>query len=237
MTGISIIRRVILTAVASIAFVSMYAQEMETFMIDVDWNEIKTLAQEDPGFVGRVCDRIDIQDTTLSYTEIARAYLAQSFLTADKEDNIVRTMKKAADEGEFEKSLSLSREALEINPVNIDALFYAAISIAELLDKGDTSQSVDEAQKFYDRMMTILVGIVYTGDGSEEHPFVVTKISDEYALMRLALDLYDYDSQSLVGHCDMFDLAATSDVFQADEIWFDATRILELENIMFSFGN
>jgi hypothetical protein len=62
-------------------------------------------------------------------------------------------------------------------------------------------------------------GILSTGDGIQEHPYVVTRISDEYDIL-LALEK-EMESQALCEinnlHCDVMTLA------DGEEIVFDIT--------------
>lgn len=109
----------------------------------------------------------------------------------------------------------------------------AAYAIAGMLESGDESRTRDEGQLFYNRGIRALGAIAWTGNGSEEHPFCVTKVSDEYCFMRYYLELWRYDAQRLVGTCDVFDLTEGSEYYTAPQIWFDASRPLEITSALF----
>ena len=42
------------------------------------------------------------------------------------------------------------------------------------------------------------------------------------------LELYEFEKQTLVGHCDVFTLKETSEYYSDKELYFDATRPLEM---------
>ena len=82
----------------------------------------------------------------------------------------------------------------------------------------------------------LLEAIYYSGNGSQEYPYKVTCVDDEYTFMSQGLDLPRPTNQSLTkdGH-DMFKLPAhSSTLYTGQEIHFDATRILELEQNLFN---
>lgn len=108
------------------------------------------------------------------------------------------------------------------------------MAISEMNKKGDTSHTIAEGQIFYNIVMRIFNTIAYTGYGTKENPFYITKVSDEYAFMRYYLDLWEYGTQSLEGTCDVFELSETSKYYQEPKIYFDAT--LPLESIMKALG-
>ena len=132
------------------------------------------------------------------------------------------------DERQRELDLIKAKEALAVNPLHLRALERAGMCIALLIDSGDTSYSMDEAYLYFDRAMRIYNTIAMTGLGDEEYPFCVTSVADEYEFMRNYLELYEYESQALVGVCDVFTLKETSEYYSDKTIYFDATRPLEM---------
>ena len=117
---------------------------------------------------------------------------------------------------------------MAVNPLNLRALDRAGMCIALLIESGDTSYSKDEAKLYFNRAMRIYNTIAMTGLGDEEYPFCVTSVADEYEFMRNYLELYEYESQALVGVCDVFTLKETSEYYSDKKIYFDATRPLEM---------
>jgi hypothetical protein len=88
----------------------------------------------------------------------------------------------------------------------------------------------------FTRFNLLLSAIYYSGNGSQEYPYKVTCVDDEYTFMSQGLDLPRPTNQSLTkdGH-DMFKLPAhSSTLYTGQEIHFDATRILELEQNLFN---
>ena len=80
--------------------------------------------------------------------------------------------------------------------------------------------------------MRIMNTIAVTGDGSEKHPFYVTKVSDEYNFMRYYLDIWGYKMQMITNEgCDMFQLKEKSKYYSQMELFFECTRVFELENL------
>ena len=173
------------------------------------------------------------RDTTLTVQEKIVAFFGQSLLTNDSEEPKVFDMNEAYRAGRYAEALALAEEVLAINPVHAEALFKAAYAIAGMLESGDESRTRDEGQLFYNRGIRAQGAIAWTGNGSEEHPFCVTKVSDEYCFMRYYLELWRYDAQRLVGTCDVFDLTESSEYYTAPQIWFDASRPLEITSALF----
>ena len=119
--------------------------------------------------------------------------------------------------------------------LDLDVMFYRGailsdkqIAVLERGFNGPTSYSEDEAYLYFDRAMRIYNTIAMTGLGDEEYPFCVTSVADEYEFMRNYLELYEYESQALVGVCDVFTLKETSEYYSDKKIYFDATRPLEM---------
>jgi len=90
-----------------------------------------------------------------------------------------------------------------------------------------------DAKHYFNLTFRIYNTIAMTGDGSAEHPFCVTKVSDEYNFMRVYLNLWKYSSQALIGNCDVFTLEESSEYYLQPKIYFDVTRVLEIEMMRF----
>ena len=63
----------------------------------------------------------------------------------------------------------------------------------------------------------------------DEHPFSVTTVGDEYNFLYFFLGLLEVNSQMLIDKCDRLVLGKTNDVYSSPEIYFDITRVLEIE--------
>lgn len=201
----------------------------------VKWKKIQSIAQKDPGRIEALAERMTASrpDTTLTMPDRILAFFGQSYLTEDREDPLVREMQKSYQEGCYAEALAKADEVLEINPLNLEALFKAAMSIALMRHHGDETYSQSDGQAYFNRGYFLLETIAATGDGSEEHPFCVTKVSDEYNFMYFYFNLERILSQALVGHCDVFELGEGNEKYSAPKIYFDVTRVLEIEIAMY----
>ena len=216
--------------------VSLQAQE-ERVIIPVDWKEVKEVAEKDPERIKGLVARLSANniDTTMTWKERILAYYGQSFLTAKTELIEGRGLDQLFNEKKYEKCLTDARELLKKNPVSLKALCNAAFAISKMV-KDSTNHydvSIDEGQVYYNRMIRILNTIAKTGDGTEERPFYVTAVSDEYMFMRYYLELWEIGKQSLTGTCDVFELKETSKYYYRPEIFFEITRVLEIERGLF----
>jgi hypothetical protein len=94
--------------------------------------------------------------------------------------------------------------------------FFAGVSA---LEKGENTRSQREKRCAH----ACLSGLMSTGEGTAEHPFRVTYISDEYDLLR-SLRVSDFRGQELVDtgscHCDLISCD------DGAEYWFDVTDLL-----------
>lgn len=199
-------------------------------IISMDWDVVKEIVKEDPDDVRELVSRLSAPtlDTTLTYNDRIIAFYGQSLLSNGKEAALVDDMSKLYSQKDYVNALGKAREALAINPLNLRALDRAGMCIALLIESGDTSYSKDEAKQYFNRAMRIYNTIAMTGLGDEEYPFCVTSVEDEYEFMRNYLELYEYESQALVGFCDVFTLKETSEYYSDKKIYFDATRPLEM---------
>ena len=196
----------------------------------MNWDVVKDIVKETPDDVKELVIRLSAPtlDTTLTYNDRIIAFYGQSLLSNGTEDALVDDMSKLFSQKDYVNALIKAREALAINPLNLRALDRAGRCIALLIKSGDTSYSKDEAKQYFNRAMRIYNTIAMTGLGDEEYPFCVTSVADEYEFMRNYLELYEYESQSLIGVCDVFTLKETSKYYSDKTIYFDATRPLEM---------
>lgn len=206
-------------------------------IITVDWDTIKKIVKESPDGVRDLVRRLSAPtlDTTLTYNDRVVAFYGQSLLSNGREELQVGDMSRLFAKKDFANALAKAKEALEINPLNLQALDRAGTCIALLRESGDESYSVDEAKQYFSRAMRIYNTIAMTGLGDAEYPFCVTTVADEYEFMRNYLELYEIEGQALVGYCDVFTLGEASEYYSDKKIYFDATRPLEKLNSLFGF--
>jgi tetratricopeptide (TPR) repeat protein len=209
---------------------SCFASFGQREIISMNWDVVKDIVKETPDDVKELVIRLSAPtlDTTLTYNDRIIAFYGQSLLSNGKEAALVDDMSKLYSQKDYVNALGKAREALAINPLNLRALDRAGMCIALLIESGDTSYSKDEAKQYFNRAMRIYNTIAMTGLGDEEYPFCVTSVADEYEFMRNYLELYEYESQALVGFCDVFTLKETSEYYSDKKIYFDATRPLEM---------
>ena len=203
----------------------------------VDWKEVKKVADNDPQRIRDLVARMsaDKIDTTMTWNERVLAYYGQSYLTPNIElidgidqDNLLR-------EGKYEECLAKAKETLKKNPVSLKSLSNAVLAITRML-KDSTNHydvSVEEGQIYFNRMSRIFNTIASTGAGTEKLPFAVTAVSDEYLFMRYYLDIWEIERQSYTGKYDVFELKKTSQYYTEKTLYFDISRIVEIERSMF----
>lgn len=210
------------------------AQKRE--VMPVDWSQIKKEVADNPQHVRDLVVRLSATalDTTLTHQERILAFYGQSFLTNDGEEPLVRELNGQARDRDHQNCLVTAKKILTINPLNIDALMSAGIALTEIANDSTLLEVAEEdARLYFRKAMRIFNTIALTGDGSEEHPFYVTKVSDEYNFMRYYLDLWKYDSQMATTCCDVFTLGELSEYYVEPTIHFEITRVYELERLMF----
>lgn len=206
-------------------------------IIPVDWDGLKALVKKDPDHVKELIKTLSAPtiDKDFPYRDRIIAFYGQSLLTEDSEEYLVEEMEDLRAEGKWSEVLSKAEAILKINPLNIDALYEAAISINKLRGEGNTTRTHEEGQIYYNRMMRLFNVIAYTGYGNRKYPFYVTKVSDEYNFLRHYLNIWEYSGQSLVDNCDLIKLNESSEYYSSPEIYFEASRPLEIETAALFF--
>ncbi len=202
----------------------------ERELFPIKWSEIETTTSTNPNYVKSLVERLSLPtiDKNLTWDERRLAFYGQSILTEGKEDNKVNEAISSYNSNEYEKALELAKQALTINALSLPALRIAENSILNLIKAGNTKYQKSDAEVFCNRAFRIYNTIATTGNGSQEYPFFVTKVSDEYEFMRYYLELWEYSGQRLVGVCDVFELKETSKYFSEKKIWFDTSRSLKM---------
>ena len=207
---------------------SAMGQQGKSF-VHVDFKTIKEEVNSHPEDIATLIESVAKLDTTLSVEKIAMAYFCSSYSQNYlKASNMERALYDLRNKKDYEKLLLKSNEVLRMNPLNCTALntaMYACIAL----------KKTDNEKDYYTkRLSNILYAISRTGDGSKEYPFYVTSVPDEYLLMQYWFNLWEYKQQSLIKNCDKIDLKKTSELYSNKEIYFEITRVLEIENAMFS---
>ena len=216
---------------------SLYAQE-ENETISVDWKEVKEVAEKDPQRIRDLVARMASSevDTTMTWKERILAYYGQSFLKPNLEFTEGRNLDDLFEEGKFEECLVGAKEQLKKNPLSLEALSNAALTISMMLEDSTHHYDVtfDEGKEYFSRMFMILATIANTGDGTKERPFSVTTVSDEYMFMHYYFNIWEFESQFLTSNkCDGFNLKEPNENYSRKQIFFDVSRVLEIEREMF----
>ena len=220
-----------------VLFISMNIVAQERELHPVNWKLIRKEVKDNPQHVKDLVMRLSAAklDTTLTYQDRILAFYGQSFLSNDEEDAMRVNMDKQKEQGLLEECLATAKKMLDINPLNLKALNTAGhVLYAMAKDSMRYSDvTIEDAKPYFMREMRIYNTIAMTGDGSEDYPFYVTKVSDEYCFMRHYLELWEYKSQTATARCDVFDLAESSKYYSQPKIYFEITRVYELERMMF----
>lgn len=209
----------------------------EREIIPVDWKEVQKVAEENPQQIKQLVSRLSANeiDTTMTWNERILAYYGQSYLTPKTEIEAGLDLDKLLKENKYEECLAGAKELLKKNPVSLKALSNALYATMYLL-RDSTKQDVisrDEARAHYHRMHRILNTIAKTGDGTEEKPFYVTAVSDEYLFMRHYLEIQNRSKQYMTEKYDVFELEETSKYYSRPKLYFEITRVLEIEKSLF----
>ena len=214
---------------------NIIAQERE--ILPVNWKQIKEYVNKDPQKVKDLVARLSATslDTTLTYQDRILAFYGQSFLTNDEEEKLKIKMYDQKDKGHITESLETAKKILEINPLNLEALNHAGQILYAMANDSTANNGItkEDAKQYFNRAMRIFNTIAMTGDGSDKHPFYVTKVSDEYCFMRFYLDLWEYQMQAATSCCDIITLKKNSKYYNQPKIYFEITRVYELERMQF----
>ena len=208
------------------------AQTDKTFM-SVNWDKIKAEVNANPQHVQQLVDiliNVDA-DTTLTAEDKILAVYGRTYLNNGRDLLMEFDMSKARNEGKFDKAAAIADKVLASNPLNTNAIVSKIYHFRKLsTTEPDKSWMLSDSLKVYSvRLSRILDTIFMTGDGSKEHPFSVTTVGDEYNFLYFFLGLLEVNSQMLIDKCDRLVLGKTNDVYSSPEIYFDITRVLEIE--------
>ena len=210
--------------------------EYETYRIT--WSEISALVENNPDSIKSLIDRTAIGDTTLRTKELLVAYMGKSFFGASPFSES-RDARSALNEEKIDSAMVLIEQAIKRNPLSLSNNYYyvvCALTQNPQISDYQAMQQDENLKLAVARFNLLLEAIYYSGNGSQEYPYKVTCVDDEYTFMSQGLDLPRPTNQSLTkdGH-DMFKLPAhSSTLYTGQEIHFDATRILQLEQNLFN---
>ena len=217
------------------SFAAHATDEAEYETYSITWSEIKALVDNHPDSIKTLMNRVAQGDTTMRTEEILVAYMGNSYFGVSPFGES-REARSALNEDEIDQAMELMEEAIHRNPLSLSNNHdYIVCYFAKNQQINDDAVDADIILAAV-RFNMLLSAIYYSGDGSQRFPFKVTCVDDEYTFMRAGLDLPHPTNQSLTndGH-DMFKLPShTSTLYSGQEIHFDATRILQLEQEMFS---
>lgn len=210
--------------------------EYETYRIT--WSEISALVENNPDSIKSLIDRTALGDTTLRTKELLVAYMGKSFFGASPFSES-RDARSALNEEKIDSAMVLIEQAIKRNPLSLSNNYYyvvCALTQNPQISDYQAMQQDENLKLAVARFNLLLEAIYYSGNGSQEYPYKVTCVDDEYTFMSQGLDLPRPTNQSLTkdGH-DMFKLPAHSSTrYTGLEIHFDATRILQLEQNLFN---
>ena len=201
--------------------------------MSVNWDKIKAEVNANPQHVQQLVDiliNVDA-DTTLTAEDKILAVYGRTYLNKGRDLLMEFDMSKARNEGKFDKAAAIADKVLASNPLNTNAIVSKIYHFRKLsTTEPDKSWMLSDSLKVYSvRLSRILDTIFMTGDGSKEHPFSVTTVGDEYNFLYFFLGLLEVNSQMLIDKCDRLVLGKTNDVYSSPEIYFDITRVLEIE--------
>ena len=201
--------------------------------MSVNWDKIKAEVNANPQHVQQLVDiliNVDA-DTTLTAEDKILAVYGRTYLNNGRDMFMELDMSTARNEGKFDVAATLADKVLASNPLNTNAIVSKIYHFRKLsTTEPDKSWMLSDSLKVYSvRLSRILDTIFMTGDGSKEHPFSVTTVGDEYNFLYFFLGLLEVNSQMLIDKCDRLVLGKTNDVYSSPEIYFDITRVLEIE--------
>ena len=217
------------------SFAAHATDEAEYETYSITWSEIKALVDNHPDSIRTLMHRVAQGDTTMRTEEILVAYMGNSYFGVSPFGES-REARDALNEDNIDLAMELIEQAINRNPLSLsNNHYYIVCYFAKNQQINDDAVDADIILAAV-RFNMLLSAIYYSGDGSQRFPFKVTCVDDEYTFMRAGLNLPHPTNQSLTndGH-DMFKLPShTSTLYSGQEIHFDATRILQLEQEMFS---
>jgi len=227
--------RIFTLLAAVLITVSVKAQIPQSF-VKVDYKDIKTKVMESPVHVRELVDRLAAEDKDFDLTpqEKVQAFYGQSYITNDGEEFFVFQMREALRIKDKDAALQAASDILAINKLNLDAIITKAEILAgQPADSTGTSSSKKEVEYLNSLAERICEVIFSTGDGTANHPFFLTKAHDEYNFLNKYLKINKVSgAPQQMGNLDVLHLEEKSAMFEKDAIYFDITRVQELEKFL-----
>lgn len=227
-------REITLLLISSFFVISAAAQSM----IPVKWSSIQGWVNNNPAHVRELVNRLGKQsvDSGLTMKDKVLAFYGQSYLNHSGEDYFVFMMKDSLRNNINGAAMRIANDVLKINCLNIDAL-SAKIEVYKRQASDTASASKDlpsnwEQSATENRRLRLFKVIAATGNGTIKYPYAVTKLSDEYNFVRDYLGIDDITSHEIEGNYDVLHLGKQSGYYKRSVIFFDATRIYDLEKEM-----
>ena len=228
-------KKILTTIALALCTLFAFAMEEQRTIYPIDWKEMAKVVKNNPDSVRNLVTRLTATslDKTLTYPERQLAFYGYTYLS---NNNRVKQLLMSANDAfklnNYDEAINLTKEALTENPLSLEGnKLMADIMYKCLQDSTKTSPFTDEDRKYHVNMMfRIFNTIATTGDGSEDYPFAVTMVSDEYIFNSIYLEIRT-GTQYLQGKaylCDKFDVSEKSQYYSSDEIYFDVTRVFEI---------
>jgi hypothetical protein len=122
--------------------------------------------------------RLQAHDTTLDFTRLRLAYAASAAYAPDPHSPTDDSLRPVSARGDYARLRVLADSVLAQYPLEIRPRVLRAYAAAQL---GDTATANS------DRLIAarLVRSIVESGDGTEQRPYVVISVAEEYALMNM----------------------------------------------------
>lgn len=207
------------------------AQEYKSFD-KAEWKHIKELCTSRPDSIRNLVKSLlnGVPKSPLTTEENLLIYIGQSYISQGKEEKMVQEMLKALIKGNTDKAITYAQQALTINPISLPAIVFMGREARNMVGNGNNSPINVETEAYYRRIATcVLDAISSTGDGTINHPFVITSEEDARFFMHYRLRLKGEKRAKRTGNRLDFDLSRANDCYNRSIISFDITRVIELQ--------
>ncbi len=193
----------------------------------VDYNAIGKYVKKNSEAYLKLTERFEANDSLLTNDDYALLYYGYSFTPKYRGSmdrwNVLDTLysKKKMD-----MMYDKAKEFRQNNPVSLKLLLY-------LIKVTSTLQKKAELQSYIEKYKNLVAAILSSGDGkTEQTPFYVICINDEYQLLQNVFDVKKINSQSLINGCDLMKFE-NSPYYNGTEIYFNISRSLDHLNKIF----
>lgn len=207
------------------------AQEYKSFD-KAEWKHIKALCASRPDSIRNLVKTLlnGVTKSPLTTAKSQLIYIGQSYISQGKEEKMVQEMLKALIKGNTNKAITYAQQALVINPISLPAIVFMGREACNMVGDGINSPINFDEDAYYRRIAKcILDAISSTGDGTINHPFVVTSEEDARFFMHYQLRLKGEKRAKKTGNRLDFDLSRANDCYNRSIISFDITRVIELQ--------